>query len=99
MQPFQEQLGRALGWFEGHPLAAAAFGVVVLTYVFAWCRLFARVGLHASLGLFAVLPPVALVLPFVLAFTPWPVLRELRTLRGIQHTIRRADMRNLKKAA
>jgi TRAP-type C4-dicarboxylate transport system permease small subunit len=73
-------------------------GVVALVYVLAFCRIFARTGHSAYLGFLMLVPPFALVLPLWLAFGPWPINGELRTLRKVQRTIHRADERSQRAA-
>lgn len=71
----------------------------LLTITFASCRIVAKAGYHAALGLL-VLVPVANVLLFLcLAFGRWPVEHELRSLRSVERAVRRADQRHLRRVA
>ena len=58
-------------------------------YAFAWFRVFHRIGWTPVLALTAVVPLVWLAMPFLLAFSRWPVEdrvasleREIARLRG-----------------
>jgi hypothetical protein len=57
-------------------LAAAAVGI------FIWWKIIARTGYNAWLSLLIIVPLANLVLMLVLAFSEWPVQRELATLKS-----------------
>jgi ABC-type transport system involved in cytochrome bd biosynthesis fused ATPase/permease subunit len=74
-------------------------GALVLLYVLSWCRIFARAGHHAALGLLMILPVVNFFMLLILAFASWPRERELRALRRVQRASRHADEVQLRRAA
>ena len=74
-----------------NPKVLAAAGAAFLLYVLAWCRVFARAGHHAVLGLFMLLPGVNFFMLMVLAFASWPRERELHALRKVQKASRDAE--------
>ena len=55
----------------------------ILTLVI-WCKLFSKAGHSWALGLLMLVPIANIIMPFVLAFGDWPVLRELRLLKQQQ---------------
>jgi len=74
-------------------------GGTVLVFALAWCRIFARAGFHASLGLLMVVPGVNFVMLLVLGFAGWPRERELKALRRVQRASRTVDEVALRRAA
>lgn len=56
-------------------LALNLIGIVIL------CRIFSKAGYHWALGLLILVPVVNFFMPFFLAFSDWPVQKELRALR------------------
>ena len=72
---------------------------VALLFVLACCRVCAKTGYHSLLGLFLLLPGINVAVFMFLAFTPWPIERELRQLRGVQNQVRRIDQQRLRQAA
>jgi len=54
--------------------------VFVLTIVI-WCKIFSKAGYSWALGLLMLVPIANLVMMLVLAFSDWPVHRELRLLK------------------
>jgi hypothetical protein len=63
-----------------------AFIVLVLTAikVFSFCKIFSKAGYSWAFGLLMLLPMAEIVIPLVLAFTDWPVCRELRLFKQEQ---------------
>jgi hypothetical protein len=55
--------------------------IVLVVRVLIYCKIFARAGYCWALGLLVLVPIANIIMPFVLAFGDWPVLRELRLLR------------------
>lgn len=74
-------------------------GGSLLVFVLAWCRIFARAGFHAGLGLLMVVPGVNLVMLLVLGFASWPREQELKALRRVQRASRHVDEVALRRAA
>lgn len=68
-----------------------ALAIVALFYVFAFCRVFAKAGFNPMLGFLAFVPPLMFVLPFYLAFAPWPQDRELKGLRRMKKAVHTAN--------
>ena len=68
---------------------------LVLLYVLAWWRIFARAGFPGALAWLMLVLPIALGLWLFLAFAPWPARRELRALRRVQRVVHQAERRNL----
>lgn len=71
------------------PVFALFFSVVMvfigllffaLTIVI-WCKIFAKAGYSWALGLLMLVPIANLVMMLVLAFSDWPIHKELRLLK------------------
>jgi len=60
--------------------ALVATGLMTLVY----CMIFYKAGYSWALGLLMLVPVANLIMPFILAFGAWPVLRELQMLRQQQ---------------
>ena len=60
-------------------LLVSALGTILL--VWAHCRIFSKAGFSWAMGLLMLVPLVNMFVPFILAFSDWPVQRELRTLK------------------
>jgi len=54
----------------------------VLTIVI-WCKIFSKAGYCWALGLLMLVPIANLVMMLVLAFSDWPVHKELRLLKQV----------------
>jgi uncharacterized membrane protein YhaH (DUF805 family) len=70
-------------------IAVAIFLLIVLLAVFVvtavvYCKIFHKAGYHWALGLLMLVPIACLIMPFVLAFGHWPILKELEKLRKQQ---------------
>jgi len=62
------------------------FGILVVLAVIGikiliCCRIFAKAGFCWALGLLMLLPIADIIMAFVLAFSDWPVQKELRILK------------------
>jgi len=66
----------------GIAMVAIFFGLLafVLTIVI-WCKIFSKAGYSWAMGLLMLVPLVNLIMMLVLAFSDWPVQRELRLLK------------------
>ena len=64
-------------------IALISLAVTVIA-VLIWCKLFSKAGYSWALGLLLLVPVANIIMPFVLAFGDWPVLKELRLLRQQQ---------------
>jgi len=79
-----EPVGREMA-----PVFAAVFALffifvtLVVTVLMAWayCRIFSKAGYSWALGLLMLVPIANIVLPLFLAFTDWPISKELESLR------------------
>ncbi len=49
--------------------------------VVAYCKICSRTGHNWALGLLMLVPVANVVLPLILAFTDWPIQKELRQLK------------------
>ena len=49
--------------------------------VVAYCKICSKTGYHWALGLLMFVPIANVILPLVLAFTDWPIQKELRQLK------------------
>jgi len=65
-------------------LSIPELGVILLVfalYVLPLWRIATRMGYPGALGLLSAVPGLNILLAYFVAFTEWPVLRELETLR------------------
>ena len=76
------------------PGGLATVALALLVYGFAICRIFAKAGFWAPLGLFLSVPPLILLLPLFLAFAPWPVRGQLRRFRRLEKLMRKEEIRD-----
>jgi uncharacterized membrane protein YhaH (DUF805 family) len=70
-------------------IAVAIFLLIVLLALLVvtavvYCKIFHKAGYHWALGLLMLVPIACLIMPFVLAFGHWPILKELEKLRKQQ---------------
>ncbi len=65
--------------------AAIVIGVISLVIfifaIFVWWRIFAKTGYSGALSLLLLIPIANLIVILVLAFSEWPIQRELNALR------------------
>jgi len=54
--------------------------------IFVWCRIFGKTGYPWALGLLMFVPIANLVMFLVLAFSTWPIERELKALKDQTRT-------------
>ncbi|MBP8604510.1 MAG: hypothetical protein KBI46_01535 [Phycisphaerae bacterium] len=59
--------------------------ITVLT-VIIFCRIFAKAGYHWALGLITLIPIGNIIMLLILAFSEWPIQRQLRTMQQAQAT-------------
>ena len=65
-------------------LAAVLIGLVITALmVIAWCMIFNRAGYSWALGLLVLVPIANVIIVLVLAFSTWPIQREVEQLRAI----------------
>lgn len=55
--------------------------IVTALLVWAYCRIFSKAGYCWALGLLMLVPIANIIMPFILAFSEWPLSRELRQLK------------------
>ena len=84
---FSEDLAAFFQSTNGMIVAA----IVVLLHTFAFCRIFSKAGFSPMLGFLVFIPPVTFVLPFYLAFAPWPQDKELKGLRRMKKQVHKAN--------
>jgi uncharacterized membrane protein YraQ (UPF0718 family) len=67
------------------PFVAMGFGLFVLAClavaVFVWYKIVGRTGYHPALAFLMIVPLANVVLLLVLAFSDWPIQREVEALR------------------
>ena len=67
------------------PFVAMGFGLFILlcltAAVFVWWKIVGRTGYHPALAFFMIVPLANIVLLLVLAFSDWPIQREVEALR------------------
>jgi CDP-diglyceride synthetase len=65
------------------PLVLIVFiAVLALGAMIPWFFIYKKAGFHPAMGCLMFLPIVNLVMMFILAFTEWPIERELQNLKG-----------------
>ena len=62
------------------------FVILIITAIMILiaCKVFSKAGYSWALGLLMLVPVANIIMPFVLAFSDWPVLKELRSLKQQQ---------------
>jgi hypothetical protein len=69
--------------FAGAILIAVLVGLAItILSVFAFCRIFSKAGFSWAFGLLILIPIANVIVPLILAFSDWPVLKELQALKG-----------------
>ncbi|MFA5252372.1 MAG: hypothetical protein WC454_07295 [Phycisphaerae bacterium] len=66
-------------------LFAFIFLVILAVKLLICCRIFANAGYSWALGLLMLIPIVNIIMAFYLAFSDWPVNKELRSLKQKQN--------------
>ena len=61
----------------------ASLAVLVIKAVVS-CKIFSKAGYHWALGLLMLVPVACTIMPFILAFGKWPILKEIDQLRRRQ---------------
>ena len=59
----------------------AIVAAMAIFMVFLWWRIFSKAGYSWALGLLMFIPIANLVMFLVLAFSDWPIMKELRALK------------------
>jgi len=59
-----------------------ALAVVALIFLIAWWCIFAKAGFPGALAFLMFIPLVNLIMLLILAFSPWPIRRQLNALRA-----------------
>jgi len=74
----------AIGTLLGLGLFAILFGiaVAVVLVILPFWKIFSKAGFSGALSLLLFFPLVNIIMLFVLAFSEWPVERELRDLKS-----------------
>lgn len=64
------------------PIAIIAIvGVLSLLLMIPWFFIYKKAGFHPAMGCLMFIPIVNLVMMFILAFTEWPIEREMQNLK------------------
>lgn len=65
---------------------AAFIGLIVTVItILAFCKIFSKAGYCWAFGLLALVPFGTLIMILILAFSDWPICRELRALKPQMH--------------
>jgi hypothetical protein len=86
MEPFSAC--HAMPWFVFMPLFGfVAFSALVITIIKVWaiCKIFSKAGYSWALGLLMFVPVVNIIMFLVLAFSDWPISKEIRQLKQQQN--------------
>ena len=70
-------------------LSLAVIAVIAIIVLFSaviglilWCKIFSKTGYSWAMGLLVLVPFGNLIMMLVLAFSDWPILKELRALKA-----------------
>jgi hypothetical protein len=58
--------------------------LIKVLFVWAFCRICSKAGFSWALGLLMLVPVADIVLPLVLAFSTWPIHKEMQKLKSQQ---------------
>lgn len=75
-----EQLAPVLGLGMLVFVILAVLSVLIIS-ILLWCKIFSKTGYHWAFGLLILVPFGNLIIILILAFSDWPVLKELRLLK------------------
>jgi hypothetical protein len=81
------------------PLWQGVAGITAMIFVLASLRLCSKAGYHSLFGLLLLVPGLNLFIFLFMAFSRWPIERELRQLRNVQQAARRVDQNQLRRVA
>ncbi len=63
-------------------IVAIVVGVVVLLFLFSiWWKIFKKAGYSGALGLLMYIPIINIIMLLILAFSKWPIQRQLEQLQ------------------
>ncbi len=63
-------------------IVAVLFGLLVFALtILVWCKIFSKAGYSWALGLLMLVPVANFIMMLVLAFSDWPIHKELRLLK------------------
>ncbi len=66
-------------------IAIIIFAIIILAFlvlaIVVWCKIFSKTGYSWALGLLMFVPIANLIMFLVLAFSTWPIERELKALK------------------
>ena len=79
-------------WLQD-PIAQGICGAMLLLYVIASCRIFARAGFNPALGILMLAPGVNVLLLLWFGFTSWPTTSELGRLRRLDDAVSTAQQK------
>jgi hypothetical protein len=71
----------SMGWQEIMVIAIIGFVITALV-LFPWFIIYKKIGYSPAMGCLMFIPLVNVIMLFVLAFSQWPIERELQNARG-----------------
>ena len=81
MEQVTPEVGGAIAVLTFMIMMLIGLGITALM-VFIYCKIFSKAGYHWAMGLLMLVPIANIIMPFVLAFGDWPVLKKLRMLQS-----------------
>lgn len=88
-----EQINAYLPTWLHDPIAQGVVGGLLLLYLVASCRIFARAGFSAALGFLMLVPGVNVLVLLWFGFASWPRMSELKRLRRLDDAVSTAQQR------
>ena len=76
-----------------------AVGACALVYALSWCRLYAKVGKHPSVGFLTLVPGLNVLLLAAFAFGRWPIDGQLKEMKRVRKDVHRSHQKALRKVA
>jgi hypothetical protein len=67
-------LGGCVGFFT--------VAIIAVIAALVYCKIFSKAGYHWAMGLLMLIPVANLIMLLVLAFSEWPIEREVKALRA-----------------
>jgi hypothetical protein len=80
MEPTPEQVAPIFALLMGAIGLMVGLTVLILTLV-VWCKVFSKAGYNWAPGLLMLIPIANIVMMLILAFSDWPILKEIRELK------------------
>ena len=87
-------------WIE---FAGTTFFIIsalsVLFFTLVFCRIYSKAGYPAAMGALMLVPGINVIMLLQLAFSRWPIEREVKNLKQVQKAAHKADDQIYKQAA